>query len=273
MNRRHWLAAAAASLGAVALPAPAQSLDAVRARGKLSVAVYNDMPPFNVGGKGIDVELGRALARAMGLEMSLLPFPADDSMNDDLRNMVWKGHYLGYGPADLMLHVPVERPLMQDNPKVTIFAPYYRERIAIARDLAQVPQMESLDAFGKRPIAVAGLTLAGWLLIGAEHGRYRQQLLTSYKDGTEAAAALVKGDVVAAAGEQSELESVLAGDARYAIEPLPLPQASKGWVVGCAVKREATDLAQAVQGAMNGLAASGELRRLFAAGKVNWAMS
>lgn len=272
MKRRSWLAAAAAAtLGVSGLPARAQALAGLRTRGKLTVAVYNDMPPFNVNGKGIDVALGAALAKAMGLELSLLPFPADDSMNDDLRNMVWKGHYLGYGPADLMLHVPVDRPLMQDNPKVRIFAPYYRERVVIARDLSQVPQMDSLDAFGTRPIAVPGQTLAGWLLIGAEHGRYRQQLLTSYKDGTEAATALAQGQAVAAAGEQSELESVLGGDARFAIEPLPLPQARQGWVVGCAVKSEATDLAQAVQLAMNGLAASGEIKRIFAAGKVNWA--
>jgi polar amino acid transport system substrate-binding protein len=43
-----------------------------------------------------------------------------------------------------------------------------------------------------------------------------------------------------------------------------------GWVIGCAVKREATDLAQAVQAAINTLAASGELGRLFAKAKLSW---
>ena len=42
----------------------------------------------------------------------------DENMNDDLRNMVWKGHYLGYGPADVMLHVPVDNRLMAENDKV-----------------------------------------------------------------------------------------------------------------------------------------------------------
>ncbi|MFO1328447.1 MAG: hypothetical protein U1F56_13900 [Rubrivivax sp.] len=46
-------------------------------------------------------------------------------MNDDLRNMVWRGHYLGFGPADVLMHVPVNRPLME-NPRVEIFAPCWR---------------------------------------------------------------------------------------------------------------------------------------------------
>lgn len=275
-RRRRLLQSAAAWLagGVFCGPVRAQgapsALEAIKRRGRLSVAVYNEMPPFNDGGKGIDVELARALARALGVELSLLPFNADENMNDDLRNMVWRGHYLGFGPADVLLHVPVDRPLMQDNPRVAIFAPYYRERLVVARDLAQVPKMDSLDDFGRKPIAVPGQSLSGWLLIGAESGRYREQLTTKWKDGTEAARALLRGEVAGAAGTASELESVLAGDARFAIEPLPLPRARDGWAVGCAVKKDSTDLAQALQAAMNQLAQSGELGRIFAASKVSW---
>jgi ABC-type amino acid transport substrate-binding protein len=199
-----------------------------------------------------------------------MPFTADETMNGDLRSMVWRGHYLGFGPADVMLHVPVDPPLMQANPRVKIFAPYFRERVAIARDLTAVPQMPSLEAFADKRIAVPGQTLAGWLLIGADGGRYREQLLTSWRDGTEAAAALRRGEVAAAAGMASELESVLAGDPRFAIESLPVPRMRDGWAIGCAVKEESADLAVAVQTAMNGLAASGELKTIFAASKVTW---
>jgi ABC-type amino acid transport substrate-binding protein len=260
---------AAAMLAAV-LPARALSLEQIRQRGRLTVAVYNDMPPFHVAGRGVDVELARALAKALGLELALLPFSADENMNDDLRNMVWRGHYLGFGPADLLLHVPVDRPLMAENPRVSIFAPYYRERLAIARDLGAVPAMESLDAFAGRRIAVPGQSLAGWLLIGAEGGRYREQLTTNWKDGCEAARALARGEAAAAAGQLSELESVLAGDARFALEPLPLPRLRDGWAVGCAVRKDAADLALALQAAMNELSTSGELGRLFASARLSW---
>jgi ABC-type amino acid transport substrate-binding protein len=264
------------ALGALAAGGPAASqgdlgaLARVKARGRLVVGLYNDMPPFHVGSQGIDVELARALARSLGLELSLLPFNADENMNDDLRNMVWRGHYLGFGPADVLLHVPVDRPLMQNNPRVEIFAPYFRERIMIARDLQQVPAMESLAAFSGKRIAVPGQSLAGWLLIGADGGAYREQLVTTWKDGTEAARALAKGEVAGAAGMASELETVLRGDKRYLIEPLPLPRMREGWVVGMAVKKEAKDLAEALQAAANALMDSGEMGRLFANAGVAW---
>lgn len=245
-------------------------LERIKARGRLVVGVYNDMPPFNTGGRGIDVDLAGALAKALGLELSLLPFNADENMNDDLRNMVWRGHYLGFGPADVLLHVPVDKPLMDSQPRVSILAPYYRERIMIARDLQKSPRMDTLDDLKGHKIAVPGQSLAGWLLIGADSGRYREQLLTKWKDGAEAAEALKRGEVVAAAGHASELESVLSGDARYAIDPLPLPQMRNGWAVGMAIKREHEDLGRALLTAMNGLAASGEIKQIFARHKVNW---
>lgn len=268
---RRWLLGAAAALAA---PVWAQdtpkALERIRARGRLSVGLYNDMPPFHVAGKGIDMELARALARALQVDLAPLPFNAEENMNDDLRNLVWRGHYLGFGPADVLLHVPVDRPLMASNPRVEIFGPYWRERVVIARSLQQVPQMESLAAFKGQRIAVPGQTLAGWLLIGAEGGAYREQLVTKLKDGTEAAAALQRGEVAAAAGMASELESTLGKDPRYAIEPLPVPRMREGWAVGMAVKKEAGDLAQALQAAVNQLADSGELGRMFAAAGVTW---
>lgn len=272
-----WGQGAVASAGAASASAAGEAapsaLARVKARGRLGVALYHAMPPFHQDGKGIDVDLALALAKALGVELSLLPFHAGESMDDDLRNMVWRGHYLGYGPADVLLHVPVERPLMAANPRVHIFAPYYREQVVLARDKTRLPELPTLDALQGAPVAVNGQSLAGWLLIGAESGRYREQLRTKWRDGTEAAGALLRGEVAAAAGHASELESVLGRDERFAIEPLPLPQARNGWAVGCAVKKEAVDLAQALQAAINELAGSGQLREMFARGGVRWRLA
>ena len=105
----------------------------VQQSGSLKVAVYNEFAPFSDKGSGIDIDIAEALAKKLGLKLSLLPFPAGENLNDDLRNMVWKGHYLGYGPADVMLHVPVDKKLMADNDKVEIFAPSYVETVRLAR--------------------------------------------------------------------------------------------------------------------------------------------
>lgn len=255
---------------AAAPAAEAGALARIQARGRLSVGLYNDMPPFHQGGKGIDVEIAQALARGLGVQLAPLPFNADENMNDDLRNLVWRGHYLGFGPADVLLHVPVDRPLMAANPRVEILAPYYRERVMIARDLERVPAMESMASFKGQRIAVPGQSLAGWLLIGADDGAYREQLITRWKDGVEAAQALLRGEVTAAAGHGSELQAVLSGNPRYAIEALPLPRMREGWAVGMAVKKESTDLSRALQTAINELASSGEMGRIFQRHNVAW---
>jgi ABC-type amino acid transport substrate-binding protein len=192
-------------------------------------------------------------------------------MNDDLRYMVWRGHYLGYGPADVLLHGPVDRPLMDANPQVSIFAPYCRDRVVIARRLESVPRLDTLSQLAGQKIAVPGQSLAGWLLIGADGGAYRNDLVTQWKDGAQAARALQRGEFAAAGGLASELESVLRGDPRFAITPMPSPRAPRdGWAVGMAVKRDATELAQALQGTVNELAASGRLRDMFTRANVDW---
>jgi ABC-type amino acid transport substrate-binding protein len=269
-SRRVALAALAGIAPAAFAQQDAPALERIRARGRLVVGVYQDLPPFSVGGEGVDVDLARALSKALGLELSLLPFTAGENMDDDLRNMVWRGHYLGFGPADVLLHVPVDAPLMRNNPRVNIFAPYYRERLVMARDAKRVPKGEALADFAGQKIAVSGQSLAGWLMIGADGGGWREQLVTTWKDGAAAARALQAGEVGAAAGQTSEIESVLAGDARFVVEPLPVPRMRDGWVIGCAVKRESTDLAQAVQAAINTLATSGELGRIFAKAMLSW---
>jgi ABC-type amino acid transport substrate-binding protein len=267
-----WLGAAGAvAVAGAPLSLCATPLERVRERGALAVGIYHDMPPFHVAGKGIDVELAQALAESLSVRLALLPFHADENMNDDLRSMVWRGHYLGYGPADVLLHVPVDRPLMDANPQVNIFAPYCRERVVMARRLERVPRLDTLSQLADQKVAVPGQTLAGWLLIGADGGAYRNQLLTQWKDGAEAARALLRGEVAAAGGLASELESVLRGDPRFAIAPIPSPRAPRdGWALGMAVKRDATELAQALQRAVNDLAASGRLRQMFASRNVDW---
>ena len=64
---------------------------------------------------------------------------------------------------------------------------------------------------------------------------------------------------------------MLRGDARFAVTPLPLPRAPRhGWAVGMAVKRDSAELAQALQAAVDDLAASGRLAQTFARGNLVW---
>ena len=88
-NRRLWLKALAATPLFAALPSRADDMAAIRQRGRLRIAVYNDFPPYAMsGGKGIDADIGRAIAEKLGLTPEIVGFNADEDMNDDLRNMV-----------------------------------------------------------------------------------------------------------------------------------------------------------------------------------------
>jgi ABC-type amino acid transport substrate-binding protein len=245
------------------LPAWAD-LGKLRESGTLKVAVYKDLPPFSDNGGGIDADLAQALAEKLGLKLSLLPFPAGDDLNDDLRNMVWKGHYLGYGPADVMLHVPVDRRLMAQNDKVEIFAPYYRETLRLVRSVKRVPQFTGLDSLAGKRIGVEQVSISGMLMLGEQNGRFRDAVKI-YPTEADALAALKSGDVDAVLANRSGIEAALRGDADYALEEVSFQRMpSRGWVVGMAVKKEARDLAEALQKAADELTASGEMARIFA---------
>ena len=254
--------------------AQAQESDAltrIRKRGKLIVAVYNTMPPFHADGAGIDVQIAEQLALSLGVTLNLMPFNAGENMEDDLRNMVWKGHYLGFGPADVLLHVPVDKPLMDSQKQALIFAPYFKETVALAYDVERVQKLDSLSDLKGYKVAVAGQTLAGWLLIGSDEGAYRDQLMTHMDDGVTAARMLLAGDVPVAAGNASELHSVLKGNKKYRVIPMPIPRAPRnGWAVGMAVKKSATDLAAALQSTVNDMARDQRLSSIFAGHGVPW---
>lgn len=259
--------AAALALAAVALtmatPANAD-MAKIRQSGSLKVAVYKDMAPFSSEDGGIDVDIADALAKKLGLKLALLPFPAGEELGDDLRNMVWKGHYLGYGPADLMLHVPVDKRLMAQQDKVEIFAPYYRETVRLVRSKEAVPRYDGLDAMVGKDIGVEKVSIAAVLLLGEGDGKFRDHVRI-YTTAVEALQDLKAGKLAGVLAHRSEIESVLGADSRFDMQQVQFQRLPpQGWAVGMAVRKDARDLAEALQKAAAELTASGEMARIFA---------
>ncbi|MFS2025828.1 substrate-binding periplasmic protein [Massilia sp. CT11-137] len=236
----------------------------LRTAGTLKVAVYNELAPFSNHGLGIDADLGAALAGKLGLKLALLPFDAGDDLNDDLRNMVWKGHYLGYGPADVMLHVPVDRMLMNANPQVEIFAPYYVETVRLVRSAQAIPQFDGVDALAGKRIGVEKVSISGMVMLGEGGGRFREQVHI-YPTAIEALEQLKAGALDAVLATRAQIESVMKGDPAFPLQKVPFDRLPRGgWAVGMAVKKDNLGLARRLQAALNDLAASGELKTLFA---------
>ena len=203
VSRRQCLGALSGGLLAACLPAQAaelEGLDKIRATGVLKVAIYKDNAPYSdlVGNEasGLDVSLARALAREMNLQLALLPFDAGEKMNDDLRNMVWRGHYLGYGPADVMLHVPVDKQLMRENRQALIFAPYAREQLVVLHRRQAVALVHSADDLHGLALAAERGSGAASQLMGHGGGRLRNQVRI-FNSGLQAAQAVVRGEVAA----------------------------------------------------------------------------
>jgi len=140
---------------ALASAAPAAESPEAGQSGQLRVAVYTEHAPFSDEGKGVDVEVGNALAAKLGLPAEIIPFKDGESVDDDLRNIVWKGHYLWKGKlADVMMHVPVDPDLARKNPQVRIVAPYFRERLVVARSKSRIPRLETFEVFTREKIGV-----------------------------------------------------------------------------------------------------------------------
>lgn len=272
-QKRRSLLLAGAGFAFFGLPARADD-DAVWAgiqkTGVLRVAFYKDFAPFSNEGKGSDVDVAAALAARMGLKMSPMFFDADENMGDDLRNMVWKGHYMGYGPADMMMHAPVDREYMARQDKVEFIAPYHRERYAVAYDRRRVDSLETMAPFEKLPCGVVVDTLPDSLMLSADGGRYRSQL-KHYKTLTEAMAALRSGEVAGVMALQGELEGAVAGDANFPVGPAPIALLNtRQWPVGIAIRKGEQLLGRAIMEAMNALVADGEIERIMARHNIKW---
>lgn len=267
----------AQAMGAAALTGPAwaqqaNDLEKIRAGGVLKVAVYKDFNPFSYGAaesfKGVDVALAEALAKELGLKLSLLPFDSGENMSDDLRNMVWKGHYLGYGPAHVMLHVPVDRYFMRENKQALIFAPYYRETVVLAHRKKALPKVERVDDLLGHTLAVERGTAAASAMLGALGGQLKDKVHIA-NTAQEAAESLLDGRVDAVYATRAQIESVIhasnaPGKTDVQITTLTLNGVpAAGWPVGMAVKAEATELSKALEVALVALSSKGSLKAIF----------
>jgi ABC-type amino acid transport substrate-binding protein len=236
----------------------------IQQSGHLKVAVYNDFLPFSDKGAGIDVDLAGALSARLGLKLTLLPFPAGENVDDDLRNMVWKGHYLGYGPADVMLHVPVDNRLMAENDKVQIFAPYHVETVRLVRSTKSVPAFDGLDSLIGKRIGVEKVSIAAMVMLGEGNGKFREGVRI-FPTATEAVQALKAGELDAVLANRSEIESVMRGDATFPLHEVSFQRLPRsGWAIGMAVRKDDVEIARKLQAAINEMTANGELKAIFA---------
>jgi ABC-type amino acid transport substrate-binding protein len=264
---------AAACIASAPQTAQSRTLKEVQSGGVLRVTVYRDYKPWSWqedgARKGIDVEIGAALAKAFGVKADYLFLRDDDNINDDLRNGVWRGSLLGEQPGDVMLHVPHDPKVEADNDKIKLTAAYQVESLAMAVQPDKADAAKDFSLFEKEKVAVDLGTLSDIILLSARDHKLIENVVHVRGEG-KAAQAYDKGDVVAFYGESAMVENLAHQSSRPVAIVFPQHHLVQSWQVGGAVKADAIDLADAVDKEMARMAASGDLKKIFASYGVTW---
>lgn len=277
-NRRAFLSGMAVAAAALALPATirAAPLEKVKDLGVLRVGLYADNRPWswNADGKaaGIDADIGRALADALGVRADIQLFFADEDISGDLRNVVWRGGLLGFQPCDVMLHVPFERALMQQEDNCVFLSPYYRETFgaACSREGGNCEAMPA--SFKGRRITAELASIPDFYLLGHSGGVLAKDLI-HLPTGYAAAAALADSSADFSVATVAQIQAVVADhpDAGITVRKGPLPlMMSPGWDIGIAVKENSRNLGFALDGVIEKMIASGQMAEVFARHGVAW---
>jgi polar amino acid transport system substrate-binding protein len=263
--------------------AQARKYDDVIESKYIEFAVYRDFPPYSFlkDGKpaGIDVDIGKRIASDMGVEARWLWLTADENLDDDLRNAVWKGSVVDRKVADVMLRVPYDREYAyaQDgyglprNDMVVMSSPYHKESWKLVRDINKTRKVRNLAIFQYQPIGVEIDSLPDFFLVGTLQGRLRENV-HHYPTVFAAISDLKAGKLSAVAGMRSQLEWGLPNRSENldidddGLESL----GRKSWDIGIAIKDSYRQLGYAVDGVIVTMVKNGDMEKIFSSYGVSY---
>jgi ABC-type amino acid transport substrate-binding protein len=255
-----------------------ESLEEIREKGRIKIAVYEDFRPFSFVEDGdlvgIDVEIAKAIAKGLDLRLELMAVQADENVDADLRNHIWRGPRIGArsegsiavdAVANLMLHVPYNKELDVRNELAVLFSPYFEDRVSIARDPEQFEGGEfSLFDLEGKTVGVELDTLSDFYLSSTWGGKLRSAL-QRFRRPDDGMAALLAGEIAAFMGPVSQIEGAL-GDRRedFDFDQTALPGlAIDSWSVGAAVRENARDLRWEAGDMIDAMVRNGEMAGIF----------
>lgn len=256
-----------------------RAFDDIIESGVLKVAMYENFPPYSYQQdgqpRGVDFELAQKLAEGLGLKLEVLWVTPDETLDDDLRNFIWKGHYLRRDVlADVMLRVPYDREFSYKrnelgeliNELVVMFGPYQRERWQTAYDDRRIEDVPSVAVFQYHPIGVEVDSVPSFYLSSVFEGRLAKNL-HHYPSVQQAFAALKEGEVDATMAMRGEIEWLMAqaGDSHLKLAENAYPNMGKQvWDLGMAVHESNRQPAYALEEVLEPLILEGGMEKLYA---------
>ncbi len=269
----NWLSIAWIVLCAALAVAPslslARPLDEVVESKTLRVVAYLDNAPFSWddGGeyKGIDVEIGRAIARGLGVRPEIILRMPGEEQDDDIRVNVWQGPRTGGGVGDIQMHVPLDRELALRNQEAVLGNGYFQERVVVAIHPEITGKAPEFDFFtGKHKIGVKLGTVADYFLMTFEDGALINNV-AHHINPLDGAKEFAKKETAALMGVRSNIEALLTG---LGVEPVFVEPDMTGivrtnWVAGMAWREDSRDLGYAIEAVIENLMRSGQMARIF----------
>lgn len=246
--------------------------------GVLKVAVYDNFPPYSElrdgTPSGVDVQLAGRLAQALGLKLELLWVVPGEKLDDDLRNFIWKGHYLRPDViADVMLRVPYNRDYSNRrnelgelvNELAVMMAPYQRERWQVAYDQRRLKEVPSIAVFAYHPIGVELDSVPSFYMTSVFGGRLSGKT-QHFVSPREAFSAMRAGQVDAVMAMRGEIDGLLheAADDQLALGKNAYPElGQQAWDIGIAVHESNRQLGYAIEETLDGMIRSGAMQQLY----------
>ena len=261
-----------------ATSAVARSYDDVIESGYIEVALYEKFPPYSYlddGGEaaGVDVDVAKEIAKDMGVEVRWLWIGADETVEDDLRNAIWKGRKIDRRKADIMMRAPFDSRFsygvdgygLPRNELVIMFAPYHTEHWSIARNMEKVGPERNLAIFRFEKVGVEIDTLPDTFLLSTYRGALRNNVVHFTSLGL-AAEALIKGDLAAIVGTHTQVVWSLGENAKdFDIDDDGLGEmGSEPWMIGIAARHEFRQLSHVINRIIEGLISSGKMKSILA---------
>jgi len=262
----------------------ARTLEEIQESGEIIIAIYEKFPPYsyieNGEAKGIDIDLGKAIAKSLGVKPIWYWTGSDENLEDDLRNVIWKGHLIHKTKADLMLRVPYDYDFIRQRDKstgelsnelVVMKAPYHAESWVIATDKEKIEKIHSLAQFRFNTIGVELDTLPDAHFSSSFQGKLRHNV-KHYVSTHDAVKDLKKKNVNAVAGLKSQLEYELDfknnQDKYYMSDKIDYVKSK--WDIGIAVSHEFRALGYEIEGYIQGYHNDGTLSNIFKKYKVTF---
>ena len=255
----------------------ARSYDDIIDSKEITVSVYRDFIPFsyqeNGEDKGIDIEVAKAIAKQLGVTLKLKWMSADENVEDDLRNSLWKGDLIHRTVADLMLRVPYDKEYTQlrddvgllVHEQVHMFAPYHTESWQIIFNSKKIESVPTMAIFQYHDIGVEVDSIPQFYLLSAFNGRMRSRA-KHFSSLSLAISAMQTNEVDAVMGLRSQVSyyqhELPPSSYQLAANAFPMIGRQQ-WDIGMAVKSDYRQLGYVIADIVETMINQGTMDKIF----------